>query len=225
MKTITSPVTGAEFVTVESLGEWDEVFQSLGARKHDFGFFTIAGWIAEHGNDYEHRVEDYSDEKAHGGELLGECVRTAYKIANERSLPYVSGFATSRSGAWVPHCWNLNAYGRVLDLTWHCPQYEASKVRRYRGCRMKNCGSESNPLFEALHGNTQRAGIDRERFEYVLHQVAMGRYIVRDWYGLAYIHPRTNRRLLREAEFTNQMTIRDCERFATEQEDVLLSLG
>ena len=213
MKWITDPEDGSEHATFEQLQEWEDVYCELGAKKQDFGFLSVCGWMAENGKEYEYRPEDYVNEEPHDGENLGECMAITYNVAKERNVPFVSGFAINRFGTWLPHCWNLNEDGRVLDLTWHCPQYMKAKERRYIGRRVKGFSTNSD-VFLVLYGSVQKAQIYFQRWEYVLHQVAAGRYIVRDWYELFQISKATSWKILRESEFANQMTIQQCEDYS-----------
>lgn len=53
-------------------------------------------------------------------EAPGYCFDNAAELAAEYGLRYVEGFATFQGAAGLPvhHAWNLDAEGRVVDVTW-----------------------------------------------------------------------------------------------------------
>lgn len=46
------------------------------------------------------------------------CYHNAIMLSCAQGLPYVEGFAINRVGMAVSHAWNLDARGRVVDITW-----------------------------------------------------------------------------------------------------------
>lgn len=208
MKYVNCPITGEHGWTVDNLLEWEEVFERLGARKQPFGYYTAAAWMHKNGLRYEYSAADYRDESMHSGELLGLCAFVASDIARTRGLPFIAGFATTGDSVFVPHCWNLNDEGRVLDLTWHCHPYDEVTERQYIGRQMRNFSDEHATVFDVLYPTQTQAALYYTQFEYVNTQTWDSAYIVKDWYNdIDDMFPCPSK-LLPHAEFKNQLTCR-----------------
>lgn len=52
----------------------------------------------------------------------GECYNNAFRLAlQDKSLVYVEGFATGKSGLRIHHAWVTDGTGRAIDNTWRKP--------------------------------------------------------------------------------------------------------
>lgn len=51
-----------------------------------------------------------------------ECIANSINTARDYGLRYAEGIALSATvGIWYRHAWNLDAAGRVIDVTWKQP--------------------------------------------------------------------------------------------------------
>ena len=77
-------------------------------------YTSLYDFVLQHGREY--RPQPWPRENQRGADR--QCYGNALILAGRYGLKYVEGVAVSPFGAVIPHGWNSNSAGELIDSTW-----------------------------------------------------------------------------------------------------------
>ena len=79
-----------------------------------FAYTSVYDFLVQHGVDYRPGLAW----KHYPRGEQKQCFYNSIKLAAQYGIPYCEGLTLAPSGEVIPHAWNLNKTGRLVDSTW-----------------------------------------------------------------------------------------------------------
>jgi hypothetical protein len=161
-----------------TLAMYEQIYQSLGFPLEPYSYYCIAGWIAAHGRVFEYSMEDMNGLPFYPQALYDsqKCYEVAERVKEKNGFHPISGMALDVNGFLVPHCFNVNGFGRVIDCTWWVESF-AQKERFYIGVPVDKGKLPFRILYEPL-----TALLKTFQFNYILLAMLNEVPVKRFWY-------------------------------------------